>query len=117
MATASDKGEVFAVDILRMFATHNGVDVDDVHRDRFAAQLLEGAQAALAGYQLAVRPHGDRLDQADVRNGGREPRDIAEILAVALADVDVGNPEPTHWTPPQRSCPCRTSLGRRSGSR
>ena len=62
--------------------------VDDRYRNLGPAELLHGAEPALAGDELALRGDDDRMQESELGNAARERGDVAQVAAVTLADDD-----------------------------
>src|SRR5260370_27102920 len=69
---------------------HSG-QIDHGDRNLGPAEQLRGTHSAFASDQFAVWLHHDRVKQSKFFNVACEPFDIAEIAAMPLADLDVGD--------------------------
>jgi hypothetical protein len=85
--------EVFAQRIFGKLAARDGVNVNNVNRHFGPAELLGGAQAALACDQLAVRAHDDWLQQADglktAASVSTSPRSRRWRLPILMAAIGI----------------------------
>src|ERR1700730_4684204 len=54
--------------------------------------MLVGGKSARTGDQRAIRPHHDRVQQADLLDVACKRSNIAEVAPVADTDLDVGDP-------------------------
>jgi len=79
------------VGVLGVFAFHDLIQVHDTHRHLRPADLLAGGNTPGPGNQRAVRTDDDRVQQADLGDACGQGIDVAEVLAVALVDRDVGD--------------------------
>jgi hypothetical protein len=83
--------EVLAKSVFRKLATDNLFQVDESHRHGFPAEPFAGTQSPFPGYQPPVRPHDDWVQQAQFFDAGGQGFDIAQILSLAVADLDSGD--------------------------
>ena len=81
--------EILAVGVLGKFAAQDCVEVHDGDRDRLPAEQLRLRADARPPATSAARPDIDRVQQAQlVRDVGGERGDVAQVTAVALADIE-----------------------------
>ena len=79
--------------IFGMLAANDQIQIDDRDRHLGPAEHLAGHESAFTRDQSAVRRNDRRMQQANVGNVLRKRFDVAHVLAVALANLDVADLE------------------------